>query len=205
MESVEIQESRHHHLLNSRSEFNRCAVPRLMCKLGDKTFKKHEQEMELDMAREETQVYKIRELIKARNKERGQRLNRKDPAAKRRKLNNEMHETRQEQQELEKSSQEKRKSDESQENDAKPPKRMKTSDIRQFMQAELDKNTTNDLETPQEETQEQFPEAEPTQEQPTQEPHGVHLGEAKEAEIVDWESIFTKHLEETRRLETEKQ
>ena len=26
-ESVEIQENRHHHLLNSRSEFNRCALP----------------------------------------------------------------------------------------------------------------------------------------------------------------------------------
>jgi hypothetical protein len=36
-ESVEIQENRHHHLLNSRSEYNRCAVPRLMCKLGDRT------------------------------------------------------------------------------------------------------------------------------------------------------------------------
>ena len=32
-ESVEIQENRHHHLLNSRSEYNRCAVPRLACKL----------------------------------------------------------------------------------------------------------------------------------------------------------------------------
>jgi hypothetical protein len=201
MESVEIQENRHHHLLNSRSEFNRCAVPRLMCKLGDKTFKKHEQEMELDMAREETQVYKIRELIKARNKERGQRLNRKAPAAKRRKLDNEMHEARQDQQELEKSSQEKRKSDESHETDTQPPKRMKTSDIRQFMQAERDKNTTSCLETPQE----QFPEAEPAQETPPQEPHGVHLGEAIETELVDWESIFTQHLEETRRLEKEKQ
>ena len=28
---VEKQENRHHHLLNSRSEYNRFAVPRLMC------------------------------------------------------------------------------------------------------------------------------------------------------------------------------
>jgi hypothetical protein len=112
-----------------------------------------------------------------------------------------MHEARQDQQELEKSSQEKRKSDESHETDTQPPKRMKTSGIRQFMQAEQDKSTTNCLETPQEEPQEQFPEAEPAQETPPQEPHGVHLGEAKETEMVDWESIFTQHLEETRRLE----
>ena len=61
---VEIQENRHLNLLNSRSEFNCCAVPRLMCKLGDKTFKKHELEMETDMAREDMQVSKIRDLIK---------------------------------------------------------------------------------------------------------------------------------------------
>ena len=36
LESVEIQEYRHHHLLNYRSECNRCALPRMMCKLGEK-------------------------------------------------------------------------------------------------------------------------------------------------------------------------
>ena len=45
-ESVAIEENRlHHHLLNSRSEFNRSAVPRLVCKLGDSTYKKYEKEM----------------------------------------------------------------------------------------------------------------------------------------------------------------
>ena len=47
----------------------------MMCKLGDKTFKKNEQEIESDMAREESQVNKIRELIKERNKKRGQAQN----------------------------------------------------------------------------------------------------------------------------------
>ena len=69
LESVEIQDNRHHHLLNSRSEFNRCALPRMMCKLDDKTFKKNELEIETDMAREEMQVSKIRDLIKERNME----------------------------------------------------------------------------------------------------------------------------------------
>ena len=35
-----------------------------MCKLGDKTFKKNEEEIETDMAREEIQVSKIRDLIR---------------------------------------------------------------------------------------------------------------------------------------------
>ena len=35
LESVLIQNSRDHHILNSRSEFNRCAIPRLVTKLGE--------------------------------------------------------------------------------------------------------------------------------------------------------------------------
>ena len=103
LESVEIQNNRHHHLLNSRSEFNRCAVPRMMCKLGDKTFKKNKQEIESDMAREEAQVSKIRELIKERNKKRGQaqRPSKTAPAPKRRKLEDDVYEARQEQTRIE--------------------------------------------------------------------------------------------------------
>jgi hypothetical protein len=78
-ESVEIQENRHHHLLNSRSEYNRCAVPRLTCKLGDKAFKKYEKEMVNEIEKE--QVAKIRQLVKNRNRE---RKNQKAPPSKRR-------------------------------------------------------------------------------------------------------------------------
>ena len=46
LESVEMQGNQHHHLLNTRSEFNRCAVQRLMCKLGDKNFKQYKKEMD---------------------------------------------------------------------------------------------------------------------------------------------------------------
>ena len=75
-------------MLNSRSEFNRCPLPRMMCKLGDKTFKKNEAKLETDMAREEIQVSKIRDLIKERNRQRAEtnRIKQKPPAAKRRKL-----------------------------------------------------------------------------------------------------------------------
>ena len=82
-ESVEIQENRHHHPLNSRSEYNRCAVPRLMCKLGDKAYKKYEKDLETEMAKEEEQISKIRELVKNRNKNRNKL---KAPPAKTRKL-----------------------------------------------------------------------------------------------------------------------
>ena len=39
-ESVLIQDNRDQHLMNNRAEFNRCAIPRLVSKLGDKDMKK---------------------------------------------------------------------------------------------------------------------------------------------------------------------
>ena len=39
LESVLIQSRRDHYILNSRSEFNRCAIPRLVTKLGEKELK----------------------------------------------------------------------------------------------------------------------------------------------------------------------
>ena len=42
LESVCIQQNTKHNLLNSRSEYNRCSLPRLSTRLGDKEFKKYE-------------------------------------------------------------------------------------------------------------------------------------------------------------------
>jgi hypothetical protein len=84
-ESVSIEENRHHFLLNSHSEYNRSAIPRLMCKLGDKSYKKYEKEVDNDLEKEEEQVGKIRELVKERNKLRAQNQ-RRMPPPKRRKL-----------------------------------------------------------------------------------------------------------------------
>ena len=64
-----------------RSEYNRCAVPRLSCKLGDKEYKAYEKEVQTDLQKEEQQVSKIRELVKERNRNRG-----RGPPAKRRKV-----------------------------------------------------------------------------------------------------------------------
>jgi hypothetical protein len=36
MESVMIQKARNHHIMNNKAEYNRCALPRLTAKLGEK-------------------------------------------------------------------------------------------------------------------------------------------------------------------------
>ena len=40
LESVIIQKKIHHNILNSRSEYNRCSLPRLSTRLGEKKYKK---------------------------------------------------------------------------------------------------------------------------------------------------------------------
>ena len=44
LESVTIQQNRHHHILNSRMEYNRCSIPRLSTRLGDREYKQYEKE-----------------------------------------------------------------------------------------------------------------------------------------------------------------
>ena len=65
LESVIIQKERHHHLLNSRSEFNRCAIPRLSTKIGD--YKKYEKEIEIEREKDEQLEEKIRNMRKERS------------------------------------------------------------------------------------------------------------------------------------------
>ena len=86
LESVLIQENRDHHILNSRSEYNRCSLPRLSTKLGEKEFKQWEKERDEDLEKEEILEMKIREMRKSRNRERGNRSTRGQPAKKRRKI-----------------------------------------------------------------------------------------------------------------------
>ena len=53
LESVKIQQERKdHYLLNSRSDFNRRAVPRLSSKIGEKDFKRWEKEGEREKEKE---------------------------------------------------------------------------------------------------------------------------------------------------------
>ena len=84
-ESVIIQANRHHNLLNSRAEYNRCALPRLSLKIGDKHLKEKDLETILQNEKivEEKVDEKIRELRKTRRKNPNLSL----PARKRLKLN----------------------------------------------------------------------------------------------------------------------
>ena len=70
-ESVLIQENRFHNLLNSKSEYNRCAIPRLTLKMGDKEMKITSRQREEEMKKEEDLMAKIRGLRKDRNRKRG--------------------------------------------------------------------------------------------------------------------------------------
>ena len=95
MEAVQIQLHRDdNHLLNSRAEFNRSAIPRLGLKLGDNEFRERKQEESDEEKKEESIMMKIRELKKERNRKRGNlrraefRTRDIEPCKKRRKLDN---------------------------------------------------------------------------------------------------------------------
>ena len=180
-ESVAIQENRHHHLLNSRSEYNRCAVPRLTCKLGDKTFKKYETELNKDLAREEEQMDKIRVMAKDKQKSRNRLPN---PPPKRRKTEEGYQATTTN---LETAAQEKRKQD-GQESE-QITKRRKL-DIRDMFKKQIEKPTPIE-----EEKETNIPEEVGTS-------HIVY-GELEEVEVINWDEAFKQHLEESARLQQE--
>ena len=63
-----IQNKRDHHIMNSRSKFNRCAIARLVTKVGDKELKKWRYK---DKEMQDTEE-KIEEQIRLLKKEREQ-------------------------------------------------------------------------------------------------------------------------------------
>ena len=67
-ESVLIQQNKNHMLLNSRSEFNRCSIPRLTVKLGDKEMTELANSMRLEQKKEDDLEKTIRELKKQSKK-----------------------------------------------------------------------------------------------------------------------------------------
>ena len=73
-ESVVIQANRFkHYLLNSKAEFNRCALPRLGLKMGDKEFREKRKEQEEEKRKDEHLEEKIRLLKRERGKNEGKR------------------------------------------------------------------------------------------------------------------------------------
>ena len=87
LESVKIQELRKvSHLLNSKSEYNRCAVPRLTTKIGDSHYRKWEEDLEKEKIKKLELEAKIRTMKKSRNKNRSSNTTPFQPASKSRKI-----------------------------------------------------------------------------------------------------------------------
>ena len=70
LESVVLQENRDHYLLNSKSEYNRCAIPRLASKMGENEYKRRAKEEKEEKMREEEIQAKVRKMRKERNRRR---------------------------------------------------------------------------------------------------------------------------------------
>ena len=89
-ESVIIQQERSkHHLMNSKSEFNRCALPRLTAKLGEVELGKWREKDREEMIQEASIEEKIRSRKKKKSLERAERARRMEqdqPKKKRRKV-----------------------------------------------------------------------------------------------------------------------
>ena len=87
-ESVTIQSERQDHiLLNSRTEYNRCSLPRLCTQVGEGEYKNYSEQLDLEKKEEEKIESRIRQLRKERNKARMYPTREGDK--KRRKLNSE--------------------------------------------------------------------------------------------------------------------
>ena len=95
-ESVEIQnQKRDHYILNSKSEYNRCALPRLTAKIGEESYSKMEKQKKAEKEEERLLERRIRELKVKQNLEkkkdsferRQDFLQTEQPAGKKRKLN----------------------------------------------------------------------------------------------------------------------
>ena len=89
LESVKLQENSGHNLLNSKAEYNRCAIPRLTTKIGEKLYEKWAKEEKNEKEKDDIIEEKIRNLRRERNRRRRNnpeenRENEPPPPAKRR-------------------------------------------------------------------------------------------------------------------------
>ena len=72
-EAVAIQVNRGHNLLNSKAEYNRCALPRLTMKLGEKSVKELEKDLKEEKKKDDLLESKIKDLKRARQKEKAKK------------------------------------------------------------------------------------------------------------------------------------
>ena len=69
-ESVVIQDERtRHKILNSRTEYNRCSLPRLYTQIGDEAFKEYGTDLAKEKLEEDKIEYKKRQLRMQRNRQ----------------------------------------------------------------------------------------------------------------------------------------
>ena len=86
-ESVMIQSNKNHNILNSKSEYNRCALPRLATKMGEESLAKLEKMRREEKTAEDEYEQRVRRLRMKTYKERREKPTRMEqPAEKKRKL-----------------------------------------------------------------------------------------------------------------------
>ena len=85
LESVLIQKNRHHKIMNNKAEYNLCALPRLMAKLGEKDLSNRREEMEKEASIEEKKRLRKKEKSKRRG-EGNRRMEQEQPKKKRRRV-----------------------------------------------------------------------------------------------------------------------
>jgi hypothetical protein len=78
LESVTIQKGRRHNLMNNKSEYNRCALPRLTARLGEKDLEKWREGDREEMEKEATIEEKIRLRKKKRSRKRAEQTRRRE-------------------------------------------------------------------------------------------------------------------------------
>ena len=81
-----IQANRAHHLLNSKSEYNCCALPRLGTKLGERETKEKREEVEEEERKEQELEERIRNLRKDRQRLRRNNRQPNQPRKKKQKM-----------------------------------------------------------------------------------------------------------------------
>ena len=79
LESVEIQKARSQNILNNKSEYNRCALPRLTAKLGERDLQKWREEDKEELEKEASIEEKIRLRKKEKSKRRAEASRRMEP------------------------------------------------------------------------------------------------------------------------------
>ena len=90
LESVIIlKERKHNYIMNAKAEYNRCALPRLTAKLGERDLEKWREEDKREMEKEATIEEKIRTRKKAKARERAtatRRMEKGQPVKKKRRI-----------------------------------------------------------------------------------------------------------------------